>query len=142
MELPDFHCTFCGRSQTDVQKLITGPRVFICDACVSGCMDVLVGGALATFKAGTDVEFAPSGVETPLTIKEYRSKQASYPGAYPERCSFCCKGRQDVQVTVRGYMDCICCECVEVSAKMLEEDLPAQWTPKVQSWQKLSRAPA
>jgi len=28
------HCTFCGKSQHEVRKLIAGPTVFICDECV------------------------------------------------------------------------------------------------------------
>ena len=35
------HCSFCGRSQHDVAKLIAGPFVFICDACVAMCNDVI-----------------------------------------------------------------------------------------------------
>ena len=29
------HCTFCGKSQHEVRKLIAGPTVFICDQCVA-----------------------------------------------------------------------------------------------------------
>jgi ATP-dependent protease Clp ATPase subunit len=35
------HCTFCGKSQHDVRKLIAGPTVFICDECVELCMDII-----------------------------------------------------------------------------------------------------
>ena len=35
------YCTFCGRSQHEVQKLIAGPGVFICDACVGRCNGIL-----------------------------------------------------------------------------------------------------
>jgi ATP-dependent protease Clp ATPase subunit len=34
-------CSFCGKDQADVQKLIAGPTVYICDACVRRCGDVL-----------------------------------------------------------------------------------------------------
>lgn len=34
-------CSFCGRSSSDVAKLITGPGVFICDECVQTCSDVI-----------------------------------------------------------------------------------------------------
>lgn len=38
------HCSFCGRGQHQVQKLIAGPRgVFICDKCVGLCNDVIAG---------------------------------------------------------------------------------------------------
>jgi len=33
------HCSFCGKSQHEVQKLIAGPAVFICDGCVDLCVD-------------------------------------------------------------------------------------------------------
>lgn len=35
------HCSFCGKSQHVVQKLIAGPSVFICDECVSLCTDII-----------------------------------------------------------------------------------------------------
>ena len=34
------HCSFCGKSQHEVRKLIAGPTVFICDECVELCMDI------------------------------------------------------------------------------------------------------
>jgi len=34
-------CSFCGDSEADVRKLIAGPTVYICDACVRRCGDVL-----------------------------------------------------------------------------------------------------
>jgi ClpX C4-type zinc finger len=34
-------CSFCGKSDADVDKLIAGPTVYICDACVRRCGDVL-----------------------------------------------------------------------------------------------------
>jgi hypothetical protein len=37
------HCSFCGKSQTEVAKLIAGPFVFICDECVEMCNDVVAG---------------------------------------------------------------------------------------------------
>lgn len=35
------HCSFCGKSQHDVKKLIAGPTVFICDECVELCTDII-----------------------------------------------------------------------------------------------------
>ena len=35
------HCSFCGKSQNDVRKLIAGPKVFICDECVGLCNGVI-----------------------------------------------------------------------------------------------------
>ena len=35
------YCSFCGKSQSEVKKLIAGPTVFICDQCVELCMDII-----------------------------------------------------------------------------------------------------
>ena len=35
------HCSFCGKSQHEVRKLIAGPSVFICDECVELCNDII-----------------------------------------------------------------------------------------------------
>jgi len=55
------YCSFCGKSQDEVEKLIAGPAVFICNECVTLCADILrdEGGPSAT---------RPSGVPTPKEI--------------------------------------------------------------------------
>ena len=35
------YCSFCGKSQHEVRKLIAGPTVFICDECVELCLDII-----------------------------------------------------------------------------------------------------
>jgi len=35
------HCSFCGKSQHEVKKLIAGPAIFICDACVALCVKII-----------------------------------------------------------------------------------------------------
>ncbi|MGB0361305.1 MAG: ClpX C4-type zinc finger protein, partial [Endozoicomonas sp.] len=35
------YCSFCGKSQHEVRKLIAGPSVFICDECVDLCNDII-----------------------------------------------------------------------------------------------------
>jgi ATP-dependent Clp protease ATP-binding subunit ClpX len=48
LKLPDaLHCSFCGKSQRDVAKLIAGPFVFICDECVGMCNDVIAARPIA-----------------------------------------------------------------------------------------------
>ena len=37
------HCSFCGKPQTEVEKLIAGPTGFICNECVEMCNDVVAG---------------------------------------------------------------------------------------------------
>jgi len=40
--LGSLFCSFCGKSQEEVKKLIAGPAVYICDECVALCKDILV----------------------------------------------------------------------------------------------------
>ena len=35
------YCSFCGKSQHEVKKLIAGPTVFICDKCTDLCVDII-----------------------------------------------------------------------------------------------------
>jgi ATP-dependent Clp protease ATP-binding subunit ClpX len=37
----ELHCSFCGKSQNEVKKLIAGPTAFICNECVELGMDIL-----------------------------------------------------------------------------------------------------
>ncbi|MDC0394463.1 ATP-dependent Clp protease ATP-binding subunit ClpX [Alphaproteobacteria bacterium] len=56
-------CSFCGKSQHEVKKLIAGPTVFICDECVELCMDIIREEHKGSFVKGGE------GVPTPLDIK-------------------------------------------------------------------------
>ncbi|HIE33385.1 MAG TPA: ATP-dependent Clp protease ATP-binding subunit ClpX, partial [Thermodesulfobacteriaceae bacterium] len=37
----ELHCSFCGKSQQEVRKLIAGPSVYICDECVELCNEII-----------------------------------------------------------------------------------------------------
>lgn len=39
---PQFRCSFCGKSQEQVRKLIAGPEVYICDECIGLCNDIML----------------------------------------------------------------------------------------------------
>ena len=56
-------CSFCGKSQHEVKKLIAGPTVFICDECVELCMDIIREEHKSSFVKGGE------GVPSPLDIK-------------------------------------------------------------------------
>jgi ATP-dependent Clp protease ATP-binding subunit ClpX len=38
---PPLRCSFCGKTRTEVRRLIAGPQVFICDECVLLCVEIL-----------------------------------------------------------------------------------------------------
>ena len=42
---PLLYCSFCNRDSKTVSKLIAGPAVFICDACVEKCNEILAAEA-------------------------------------------------------------------------------------------------
>ncbi len=56
------YCSFCGKSQHEVRKLIAGPTVFICDECVELCMDIIREEHQTTLVKSRD------GVPTPREI--------------------------------------------------------------------------
>ncbi len=58
------YCSFCGKSQHEVRKLIAGPTVFICDECVELCMDIIREEHKISFVKSKD------GVPTPKEIRE------------------------------------------------------------------------
>jgi hypothetical protein len=45
-------CSFCGKSQTEVKKLIAGPAAYICDECIGLCVDILAEEGVAAAVPG------------------------------------------------------------------------------------------
>lgn len=88
-------CTFCKRSQDDVAKLIAGPNVFICDACV----------ALA--------EQSRAG-----TAADHKTLKLAVEGA-KTRCSFCRKQRSTERAILTGPAAGICVPCLNVCRQIL-----------------------
>ncbi len=56
------YCSFCGKSQHEVKKLIAGPTVFICDECVELCMDIIKEENKDTFVKHQDGLPAPKEI--------------------------------------------------------------------------------
>ena len=63
------YCSFCGKSQHEVRKLIAGPTVFICDECVELCMDIIKEESKSNFSKNE--EGVPSPKEIFSTLDEY-----------------------------------------------------------------------
>lgn len=64
-------CSFCGKTQADVRKLIEGPSTTICDACVDVCNDMLASEAAKA------------------TYTPYADPYSGAPGDEPLRCLIC-----------------------------------------------------
>src|SRR5690606_2731238 len=60
------YCSFCGKSQHEVRKLIAGPTVFICDECVELCMDIIREENKNTLVKSRDGVPSPSEICTVL----------------------------------------------------------------------------
>ena len=104
------HCTFCGKDQKRVKKLIAGPGVFICDGCVGLAKVVISDGQPVT----TGIAELTAG-----------------PGDEPRvLCSFCGKRRDQVAgmvvssvQTERKAPATTCTECLDLCTEIITEEL-------------------
>ncbi|MBT3437829.1 MAG: ATP-dependent Clp protease ATP-binding subunit ClpX [Oceanospirillaceae bacterium] len=64
------YCSFCGKSQNDVRKLIAGPSVFICDECVDLCNDIIREEILDQEQPESD-DHLPTPKEIRAALEEY-----------------------------------------------------------------------
>jgi ClpX C4-type zinc finger len=105
-------CTFCGKPQDKVRKLIAGPGVYICDGCIDLAVDVITSGRAACTALGTmsNVPEEQSGV----------------------RCNFCGKDRGQVErvaimeeVTVERTSSnaAVCSQCLVLCGEIITEEL-------------------
>jgi hypothetical protein len=98
----DMVCTFCGRPPSEVSKLIRGPNVFICDACVTRADEALRG------------QPAPSsGAPLAVALRLAHGGKAA--------CSFCAKRRSDQRPLVLGPASNVCEACVGLCRQILDE---------------------
>ncbi len=98
-------CTFCGKGEPLVNKIIAGPGVYICDQCVDLCNEIL-DGTKAT---------------------EHSSKLNLAPGQSADliKCSFCGKKQNQVvtgQIII-GPAGNICAECTDLCNQILDDEL-------------------
>jgi ATP-dependent Clp protease ATP-binding subunit ClpX len=65
------YCSFCGKSQHEVKKLIAGPSVFICDECIELCNDIVRDEAPAESAAATTRSDLPVPTEIKASLDQY-----------------------------------------------------------------------
>jgi hypothetical protein len=80
---PDaFRCSFCGKSQNDVHKLIAGPTVYICDECVELCNDIIAEEWEAAARAqGGEIQ-TWDGLSEPLEVTHTPLSRTDVPGEF------------------------------------------------------------
>ena len=67
----DLHCSFCGKSQEEVQKLVAGPSVFICDECISLCGEVIAEAEIDISKKSSSEDPLPRPREIRESLDQY-----------------------------------------------------------------------
>ena len=97
-------CSFCGKNQKQVKKLIAGPSVYICNECIERVHVVLAATGKAT--------------STPVAT----IRRVSYADR-AERCSFCGKRRHQVAAIASTGHAQICNECIELCDEIISEEL-------------------
>jgi len=69
-------CSFCGKPQSQVSRLVAGPGVYICDECIHICMDILDEGIQEEKAEGADTSYKlPKPKEITETLSEYVIEQ-------------------------------------------------------------------
>jgi len=68
-EFAHLHCSFCGKSATEVKKLIAGPDIYICNECVDKCYGILNEGTTSLTKGGKPTTM--KSLPAPREIKEF-----------------------------------------------------------------------
>ena len=88
------HCSFCFQPQEEAFKFIAGTGVFICDACVRVCSQIVADDKTTGIRGGDEAAM---------------------------QCSFCRKRAREVRTFVQSSADNICNECVELCLEIIEE---------------------
>lgn len=65
------NCSFCGKSQREVRKLIAGPTVYICDECIELCNDIIAEENSKTRSVGSATNNVPKPAEIKSFLDEY-----------------------------------------------------------------------
>ena len=73
-----YRCSFCGKAQTEVKTLVSGPGVFICDECVELCQEIIAKEAATTVSTQTVPGLLPDNAATETLLKTL----AGYNGAF------------------------------------------------------------
>lgn len=120
--MADFTCSFCGRQRTQVQKLVPGPRLLICDSCVLLCIRTTLSTP-HPIKHGTAVPIVSPG------------RGAAFIDDAPGFCGFCGESLESTRVFFQCDHDrSICGRCVAACASILADGLGQEWSERHHQW--------
>jgi ATP-dependent protease Clp ATPase subunit len=107
--MEDFRCTFCGRLRTEVERLVSGPRVFICNECIAGCKEV-VGQP----DAGRSLSYRPNA-----SIPVDEIPAPGFPPSGGEVCNFCGREEEEAGRLIHGHKARLCPGCLDLCLDIL-----------------------
>ena len=64
------YCSFCGKSEHEVKKLVAGNKVYICDKCIDLCKDIMVDEDLPNFFTAVRLQQADEIVKETQNLKD------------------------------------------------------------------------
>ena len=64
-------CSFCGKAQDEVKKLIAGPAVYICDECIELCKDIIAEEPSLTSRGRASGNVSPSPPRSRTILDDY-----------------------------------------------------------------------
>jgi len=106
----DLSCSFCGKSQREVRKLIAGPTVYICDECIKRCNEII---AEEEKRAEAAPEPKPAPSQGEWSAKTHQTLC----------CSFCGKSQREVRKLIAGPTVYICDECIGLCNDIIAEEI-------------------
>ena len=125
--MDDFHCSFCGKRRGEVRKLISGPRVFICNECVARCRQVL-GPPPPPDAPPAQPERTTADLPA-QALPEDEDVTAERKPPDEMHCSFCGELKTEVARLMSGPTVYICDECIGLCEDIIAEEL-AQNPPR------------
>ena len=103
------HCSFCGKNQFEVKKLIAGPSVFVCDECINLCLDIIKEESKIDSKKTTSTIPSPQKIYGSLNdyvIGQERAKKNLSVAVYNhyKRIEYLEEGNNEVELTKSNIM--------------------------------------
>jgi ClpX C4-type zinc finger len=108
-------CSFCGKDQHNVRKLIAGPNVYICDECIELCNDIIAD------------EFEERAEEQRKEEADWSASRATPGPSLPALCRFCglpTPIRDVIVVPDRGYLCLVCLDVIRAASQQDSKDQP------------------
>jgi hypothetical protein len=102
------NCSFCGKSQDEVRKLIAGQDVHICDECVDLCNDIIAEEC----ERDAPEEAAAAG------------PSASDPLVPSSKCIVCCLPKDLTDLLILPNVGFVCCSCADAIRSVADAHLP------------------